>query len=378
MAVKRSVDTEFRVRLMKRALALARKGAGRTSPNPVVGAVIVAAGRVIAEGWHKKAGGPHAEASAITRLHSTGLSARGADMYVTLEPCSHFGKTPPCVDTVISAGIKRVFIGMKDPNPLVSGRGIRRLRAAGIKCVSGILEDDCRALNPAFIKYITLKRPYVTLKLAASLDGRIAASTGDSRWITGPSARKYVHDMRARSDAILTGSATVAADDPELTARPRKARGLNPLRVLLDSRFGASLDARIFKRHPNDRYPCPAIVFTTDAAPRAKIKKARAMGVEVVTVRKTRDGVDIKRVMLELGRREITSVLVEAGGRVAASLLKSGVVDKLSYHLAPIIIGSDGIPAIGAMNLKTAGKAMRIKKTVMKKLGEDFIIEGEV
>ncbi|MBI5886927.1 MAG: bifunctional diaminohydroxyphosphoribosylaminopyrimidine deaminase/5-amino-6-(5-phosphoribosylamino)uracil reductase RibD [Deltaproteobacteria bacterium] len=361
---------------MRSAITLAARGAGRTSPNPVVGAVIVKSGRVVAEGFHRKAGGPHAEAAALANLKAAGGRAKGADVYVTLEPCSHHGRTPPCVDGLIEAGVRRVFVGMADPNPLVAGSGMKRLRAAGIEVVSGVLEDECRALNPAFIKYITTKTPYVTVKLAASLDGRIAVAGGQSRWITGEAARRYVHRLRALSDAVLTGRGTVAKDDPAFTVRD--CRGLNPLRVLLDTAFRTPLGAAIFKSSPTDRFPYPAMVFTTLAASRAKITKAEALGIEVVVVRKGACGVDINAVMAELGRREVTSVLAEGGGAIAASLLKAGAIDRVSFHVAPIIIGSDGVAAVGGLGLKAVSGAPRLKRVSVKRLGSDTIIEGDV
>lgn len=372
----RPMDKSFDERFMARAIALAVRGAGRTSPNPVVGAVIVRAGRIVAEGFHEKAGEPHAEAAALAHLKEAGRSAKGADIYVTLEPCSHHGRTPPCADALIAAGVKRVFAGMRDPNPLVAGCGIKKLRAAGIDVASGILEDACRALNPAFIKHITTKTPYVTLKLAASLDGRIAVANGQSKWITGLAARRYGHRLRALFDAIMTSSETVAKDDPAFTVR--HCRGKNPLRVLLDTRFKTPLDAQIFERHSKDRFLYPALVFTTPSASAAKIKKAQAIGVEVVCVRKAATGVDIKMVMTELGRRGVTSLLVECGGTLAAALLKAGAIDRVSLHLAPIIIGSDGVAAVGDLGLKTVAGALRLKGVRVRRAGEDTIIEGEI
>jgi len=370
------VDKGAVERFMRRAMALAARGAGKTSPNPAVGAVFVRSGRVIAEGFHEKAGWPHAEASALASLNAAGGRAKGSDVYVTLEPCSHHGRTPPCADTLITAGVRRVFVGMADPNPLVAGSGIKRLRAAGIEVVCGVLEAECRALNPAFIKYITTKTPHVIVKLAASLDGRIAVASGQSRWITGEAARGYVHRLRALSDAVLTGGATVAKDDPAFTVR--NARGANPLRVLLDTAFKTPLGAAIFKRSPKDRFSYPAMVFTTLAASRVKIRRAAALGIEVVVVRKAASGVDVKAVMAELGRRGVTSVLVEGGGNIAASLFKAGAVDRVSFHIAPMLIGSDGVAAVGELGLKAVSGAPRLKRVSVKRFGEDTIIEGDV
>ena len=228
---------------MQTAIALARKGIGKTSPNPAVGAVIVKNGRIIGKGYHKKAGRAHAE---INALKQAGIKAKGAEMYITLEPCNHFGRTPPCTDVIIKAGIKKVFIGMKDPNPLVAGKGVRRLRSAGMDVEVGILEDECRGINEAYIKYITTKTPFVTLKLASTLDGKIATAAGESKWITGEDARRFAHRMRREADAVMVGIGTVLKDNPELTTR--LVKGKDPIRIVVDSQLRIPVNAKVLNK----------------------------------------------------------------------------------------------------------------------------------
>lgn len=351
-------------RFMRRALGLAAKGAGRTSPNPAVGSVIVKNGRVIAEGYHKKAGGPHAEAAALSTIKN---GAKGSTLYVTLEPCCHFGRTPPCTDAIISSGIKRVVIGAVDPNPRVSGRGIALLRKAGVQVTSGVLESECGKLNEAYNRYITAGVPFITLKLAQTLDGRTAAAGGESKWITGEPARTLVHRMRSRSDAVMVGVSTVLADDPELNVR--HVRGKDPLKVVLDSRLKTPLGARVFRGKR-------LLIFTTRAATPARIKKAAAAGAEVVVVGAAKGGVDLKRVFRELAKREVISVLVEAGSTLAASLLRRGLADKLSVFVSPMVIGSEGLPAVGPLGVKRLKDALRIEELAVKRAGLDILVEG--
>jgi diaminohydroxyphosphoribosylaminopyrimidine deaminase/5-amino-6-(5-phosphoribosylamino)uracil reductase len=353
---------------MRRALTLARRGIGRTSPNPAVGAIIVKRGKVIGEGWHRKAGGPHAEIEAISAASAT-LS--GSTLYVTLEPCSHFGRTPPCADAVIKAGIRTVVVGMPDPNPLVGGEGIRRLEAAGVEVVTGVLEGECRAINEAYIKHITTGTPLVTIKLASTLDGRIAVSSGESRWITGPEARKLVHRMRSASDAVMVGGATVVKDDPSLTVR--HTRGADPLRVVVDTTFKSPLSSAVFNAGGTAGH---TILFTTRAAPAAKVAKAREGGVDVVLLPKGTGGVSLKRVLKELGRRGVTSLLVEGGGRLAASFIGAGLADRLCLFMAPMLIGADGAASVGPLGLKRLSSAPGLEWERVRKIGADIVLEG--
>lgn len=360
---------------MREALRLAGKGLGSTSPNPAVGAVIVKGGMIIGRGYHKKAGLPHAEIEALASM-PPGKGAKGGTIYVTLEPCCHFGRTPPCTDAVIRSGIKRAVIGLKDPNPAVSGKGVRILRAAGIEVETGILEDECRRLNEPYIKYITAGTPFVVLKLASTLDGRIATGKGESKWITGIESRRYVHRMRSAVDAVMVGSRTVIKDDPLLTVRHLKGR--DPRRVVADSAFSIPLTARIFKRprlSGGGKAPGP-IIFTTRGAPLKKIRKAVSMGAEVVVVRGSKDGVSLKEVLKELGKREITSLLVEGGSRLAASFLKAEIADKLVVFLAPALLGSDAIASIGELGAGSLKESRRLRNMAVKMLGDDILVEG--
>ncbi|MBI5903731.1 MAG: bifunctional diaminohydroxyphosphoribosylaminopyrimidine deaminase/5-amino-6-(5-phosphoribosylamino)uracil reductase RibD [Deltaproteobacteria bacterium] len=358
-------DLSSHVRFMRAAIVLARKGLGSTSPNPAVGAVIVRNKKIIAGGYHRKAGLPHAEVEA---LRVAGAAAKGAALYVTLEPCCKWGRTPPCTEAIIRSGIKKVVAGMMDPNPGVSGRGTRALRAAGIEVVSGVLDDECNRINEGYIKHITTGLPFVTLKLASTLDGRIATSMGESKWITGREARGFVHRLRAINDAVMVGVSTVLKDDPELTVR--LARGRDPARVVLDSNLRIPLSAKVFKEGAR------LLIFTIAGAGRAKASMAADRGAEVITVAGSKDGVDIKRVLREIGKRGVTSVLVEGGGRVAASLLKKGLADKLVLFISPIALGSDGLPSIGPLGIKRLKDAPRLERMASRKIGPDIVLEG--
>ena len=303
---------------MRRALELAEQGTGYTRPNPLVGAVIAKGGEVIAEGYHARYGGPHAEAVALERA---GEAARGADLYVNLEPCSHWGKTPPCVDRIIAAGIRRVFIATRDPNPLVNGKGVEKLRAAGIEVVEGVLRKEAERLNEIFFYWIKMKRPFVALKLAMSLDGKIATRSGDSRWITGEGARRRVHELRRRHAAVLVGINTVLADDPELTVR--EVEGPQPLRIVLDSRGRVPLSARVLAGEAR------TLVATTAAMPEERERALLERGVEVWRLPAREGRVDLVALLARLAGEEIDSLLVEGGGEVAWSFLAQGLVQKL-------------------------------------------------
>ncbi len=353
---------------MRAALRLAKKGLGRTSPNPAVGAVIVKGGRVIGKGFHRKAGLPHAEIEAL----GSAKGVKGATLYVTLEPCCHFGRTPPCTEAIIGSGIKRVVIGAVDPNPLVRGKGIARLKSAGVAVTSGVLEDECRTLNEAYNHYIRTGLPFVTLKLASTLDGRIATSKGESQWITGVEARKFVHRMRSLNDAVMIGSGTALKDDPALTVRLIKGR--NPIKALLDSAFKTPLSAKVFNGGR-------VIVFTTRKAPKKKVEGARRLGAEVIVAPsslKWGDGVDTGFVMKELGKREITSVLAEGGGRLAASLLRHGLVNRAAIFLSPKLLGADALASVGALGLKRLKDATALKDIKVTNINRDILVEGYI
>lgn len=353
---------------MQRALAEARKGLGRTHPNPPVGAVIVRDGQIVAVGHHRKAGEPHAEVEAIQRA---GDLARGADMYVTLEPCNHQGRTGPCSLAVLRAGLKRVFIGSIDPNPRVSGGGIERLRAGGAEVFSGVCGDDCDTLIRPFARHIRTGLPWVVLKAAASLDGRIATRTGDSRWVTGPEARRLVHVWRDEMDAVLVGAGTVRADEPLLTTRldtpaveGRTPR--TPLRVVLSERLNLSPDAQLF-----DVSAGPVLVFTSTEGPVAE--RLRERGVEVLV-----GHYDVTSVVRTLGQRGLTSVLVEGGGRVHRSFLRAGVADELRLFLAPKIVGGDGLGWVDALGLEHMRDAITLQGATCEPVGADLLITARL
>lgn len=348
---------------MKRALTLAARAGGRTSPNPMVGAVLVRSGRVIAEDYHKKAGTPHAEALVLA---SAGARAKGATLYVTLEPCCHTKKrTPPCTRAIIACGIKRVVVAMKDPNPKVAGRGIEELKAAGIEVACCVLEAQARALNEAYIKHMTTGTPYVTLKAAMTLDGKIATPTGQSRWITSEAARKLVHKLRASVDALITGIGTVAADDPELTARLRGAR--QPVRIIIDPTLRISKEARVLGMPP------PTIIVTR-AHKSDKAKELRAAGVAIIGFT---GELDLKWLMRELGAMGLISVLIEAGSTLNAHALLSGVVDRLMVFVAPKIIGgAASYPVVGGKEFLALDDAIMLEGMKARAVGPDLLIEG--
>lgn len=349
---------------IKRALRLASKAYGMTSPNPMVGAVIVKNGKLISEDFHRRPGTPHAEALAIEKA---GEDARGSTLYVSLEPCCHTEKrTPPCTNAIINAGIKKVIIGMKDPNPKVSGRGILELEKAGIVVKSGILEDEAKRLNEFYIKYITSGKPFVILKVATTLDGKIATPEGQSKWITGEKARKIVHRLRSRVDAIMTAIGTVKADDPQLTA-PIKG-GKNPRRIVIDPNLEISINAKILQTPPE------TIIVT-------KINNTKANYLEK-TGRKIiyfKEKLDLHWLMERLGKMEITSVLIEGGSSLNAHALEDGIVDKVMFFIAPRIIGGrKSFTAVGGETYRKLEEAYKITDLKIKRIGEDFLIEGYI
>jgi len=353
-------------RYLRRALQLAKRAHGRTSPNPMVGAVVVKDGVVIGEGFHPKAGEPHAE---VFALRAAGDQAHGADLYVSLEPCSHYGRTPPCADAVVRAGIRRVVFASLDPNPVVAGRGMDILREAGIEVEYGALSEQEQRLNEAYRHWILTRRPFVTLKLAASLDGKLATRTGESKWITGEAARRDVHRLRAVQDAILTTSATVLADDPALTARIPGGR--DPRRVVIDTRLRTAPDAQVYA--PAERAPILATAVTDDA----RLAPYRERGVEVLILPMYGNHVNLDMLMAALGKREILSLMIEAGGSFAGALLSAGLVHKLRLYLAPLLIGgSEAIPAIGGTGIAQLIDAHRLHQLAWKHIGEDVRVEG--
>ncbi len=351
---------------MARALALAVRGLGRTHPNPPVGAVVVRRGKIIGEGFHRKAGTAHAE---IVALRAAGRRAAGATLYVTLEPCTHFGRTPPCLDSVLAARVARVVIGIRDPNPRVRGRGIAALEKAGVAVTVGTLAAECREVTAGYLSWMERGRPLVVLKLAASLDGRIATASGAARWITGAAARRRAHELRNRLDAIMVGAGTVRTDDPELTCRLRGGR--DPIRVVVTASLGVPRRARLLRSGSG----APTwIVTTTDAPRRAEAALARA-GASVIRL-PGRGRLRVGAVLRELGRRGVTSVLVEGGASLAAELIRAGLVDRLVLFLAPILLGGDGIPLVGSLGARHPTTALRLRGMRMERIGQDLVVEA--
>lgn len=354
-------------RYMRLALRLALKGAGRTRPNPMVGAVLARAGKIMAAGYHQRAGGDHAE---IVALKKAGRRARGATLYLNVEPCDHYGKTPPCTLSLIQAGIKRVVAGMVDPDPRVSGRGIRRLRRSGIQVDVGILAEESRRLNEAYIKYITRHIPFVILKLAASLDGRIATSSGDSQWITEVASRRYVHAMRNQADAVLVGIGTVLADNPRLTCRIPGGR--DPLRVVLDPRLRIPLSARLLRGRKAEK----TIVVAGPRVPAKKVKAIESYGAQVWNLPARKGRIGLTPLLRRLAKMGLLSVMIEGGATTAGHALKEEIVDKILFFYAPKIIGAEGRPMINLLGIKRMNQSPRIRAMELKRIGNDFLVEG--
>lgn len=357
---------------MQRALDLARQAEGRTRPNPPVGAVIVREGAIVGEGFHPRAGEPHAE---IFALEAAGPLARGADLYVTLEPCSHTGRTGPCAEAVVAAGIARVFIGSGDPNPLVSGRGINRLRQAGIPVETGILAAECRRLIAPFAKHVTTGLPLVILKSALTLDGCSATASGDSCWISGPESREMVHRLRDRVDAIMVGIGTVLHDDPRLTCRLPDGGGRDPLRVIVDSRLQIPEAAAVI----SPALVQGTVVAITAAAPQEKLQRLQKRGVSFLLC-DSRDGrVDMSDLLQKLGANGLQSVLVEGGAALNQSLLGAGLVDRVMVFIAPKLLGGDdGKGMFSGPGARALADAVTVREVRVSFYGTDILIEGEV
>ena len=362
---------ETHIAFMQRALDLARQAKGRTSPNPLVGAVIVKDGKVIGEGYHRKAGTPHAEVHA---LNAAGENAKGATLYINLEPCCHWGRTPPCTEAVIDAGIADVHIAEVDPNPSVAGKGVHQLQNAGIHVHVGICEQEASNLNEVHRKYIQTGKPFVILKTAMSLDGKIATASGESQWITSEASRQKGHEVRDTVDAILVGRGTVARDNPSLTTRLQDREGQDPTRIVLDSHGKTPTDARIF----NAASEAGVIVAVTPEASSENVDALKKAGAEVIIVPKIYDKVCFKSLMEILGKREITSVLIEGGGEVNASAIAAGVVDKVMCFVAPKLIGGQNAPGpIGGMGIRRLADASNLRRISITSIAEhDLLIEG--
>ncbi|MEE4608100.1 MAG: bifunctional diaminohydroxyphosphoribosylaminopyrimidine deaminase/5-amino-6-(5-phosphoribosylamino)uracil reductase RibD [Desulfobacteraceae bacterium] len=356
-------------RFMQMALDLAARGAGHTSPNPMVGSVVVKDGRVVGKGYHQRAGGPHAE---VLALEEAGDQAAGATLYVTLEPCNHHGRTPPCTERIFAAGIRRVVSAMADPNPGVAGGGHARLRDAGLTVDEGLLADAAARLNETWIKYIRTGLPFVVLKCAATLDGRIATRTGDARWVTGPTARERVHQLRSRMDAILVGVGTVIADDPQLTARLPDGSGRDPLRIILDARLETPPEARMLGL---DSSAETLIVCAKDADP-AHRQRLEAAGARLLAAPLAHGRIDLKALMPRLGAMQLTSLLLEGGARVAASALAQKVVDKVMFFYAPKILGGEGVPICQGPGPERMVDALAVHDLRLERIGDDVLFTG--
>jgi diaminohydroxyphosphoribosylaminopyrimidine deaminase/5-amino-6-(5-phosphoribosylamino)uracil reductase len=370
---------------MKKVLRLAGKASGMTSPNPMVGAVLIKNGKIIAEDYHRKPGTSHAEALVIDKA---GEKAKGATLYVNLEPCCHTDKrTPPCTKAIIKAGVKKVFIGMKDPNPKVSGKGIAELRGAGINVVSGVLEEDSMKLNEAYAKYTMTKKPFVILKVAMTLDGKIATPEGESKWITGEKARELVHKTRGSVDAVMTAIGTIKADDPQLTARVLasashlKRQGFkgssikNPIRIVIDPEIEIPIDAKILNIPPET-----VIIAKRSRKSEVGSRKLSALsnkGVKIIDYDGER--VDLSWLMKKLGEMGITSLLVEGGSSLNSHALECGIVDKVMFFIAPKIIGGkESFPSVGGKTFRKLSEAHQLKNITLKRIGEDILIEGYI
>jgi diaminohydroxyphosphoribosylaminopyrimidine deaminase/5-amino-6-(5-phosphoribosylamino)uracil reductase len=350
---------------MQMALDLAAQGKGRTSPNPMVGSVLVKGNRVVGEGWHKRCGADHAE---IVALKQAGAKAAGARLYVTLEPCFHYGRTPPCVDQIIKSGIKEVIIAMKDPNLRTNGRSILKLRRAGVKVRVGVFREEAASLNEAFVKYITTGMPFVVAKCAQSLDGKIATARGRSKWITSEQARDYAHKIRDDFDAIVVGINTVLRDDPRLNGA-RKARPLK--KIILDSSLRISPKAQLFAGVSAS----DCFLAVTSKAPLKKINFFQDKGVNVIVCPAQKDGVDLKWLFKELAKQEITSILIEGGGRVIGSALQERLVDKMHIYLAPKIFGDqDALSAVRGLHPADVHQSIQLKNLDYQRIGADILV----
>ena len=353
---------------MRRAIELAKGGTGFTNPNPLVGAVIVKDGQIIGEGFHEKYGSLHAERNAIKNATA---DVKGADIYVTLEPCCHTGKQPPCTEAIIESGIKRVIIGSRDPNPLVHGKGAKILRDKGIEVVEDFLRGECDALNDIFFHYISTKTPYVIMKTAISADGKIATKSGHSKWVTSEESRMHSHEIRKRVAAILVGSNTVKADNPSLTCRTENPS--NPIRIICDSHLTVPITSNVVQTASE----VPTYIAFT-AASEERQREFINLGVKLIKTPRESGHVDLKFLMRKLGEMEIDSVLIEGGGEIHASALKSGIVQRLMIYTAPKLIGGDGKNAVGAIGVSVMDEAVMLKNTKITRLGDDILTEYEV
>ena len=354
---------------MRMAIGLALRAEGLTNPNPLVGAVIVKQKKIVGKGYHKRCGLAHAEVNALNDAQG---KAKGATLYVTLEPCDHFGRTPPCTDAIIKNKIKKVVIGMRDPNPINSGRGIRKLNRRGVRTVVGVLEEESRSLNKPYLKFITKKVPYITIKIAESLDGKIATRTGDSKWITSEDARRYVHGLRGKVDAVMVGVNTVIKDDPMLLSKYSNEK--QPIRIIVDSNLKTPLNAKIFS---NARI-YPVIIATTKNVSRTKIRRYEAKGARFLFLTSKKKNVDLRHLVKVLGRMTISHILVEGGGELIASLIEERLADRFLFFIAPKIIGGrTAITPVEGEGIKNMTEALLLNNVRVRKFEDDILVEAE-
>lgn len=359
---------------MKIALELAAKGRGKVNPNPMVGAVIVKENEIIGKGYHKCYGKGHAELRAFEDATNNGTyNVEGATLYVTLEPCCHYGKTPPCVDKIIENKIKKVVIGMLDPNPLVAGKGVKKLISSGIEVVTGVLEEECQKLNEVFIKYISQKTPFVIMKTAMSLDGKIATKTGESKWITGQKSRENVHNLRNEVMAIMVGINTVICDDPELTCRIQN--GKNPIRIIVDTKLRIPMNSRVLQNQDKAK----TIIATSNEAAIEKIKEIEKGGAKVLIIKSLKGKVDLVELMEKLASENIDSILLEGGSTLNFSALEQSIVDKVQVYIAAKIIGGEKAKTpVGGVGIELLANAFELHNTTCRQVGEDFLLEGYI
>lgn len=357
---------------MRLALRQAIRARGRTSPNPLVGAVLVRDGQLLAHGYHKRAGTPHAEINALAKVHG---KAHGATLYCTLEPCSHHGRTPPCCEAVWRSGVKRVVVGMVDPNPLVAGRGIRFLAERGIAVTSGLLADECQAINRPFCQWISHATPWVIMKAGLSLDGRIAAPGGNAAWITNAASRRYVHQLRDQVDAILIGIGTAINDDPSLTTRLTGSGHRDPLRVILDRDLRLPPSARMLHQSSS----AGTLVCCGPQADPGRRQALEQAGAEILCLPLAEDNeLDLPALLTELGRRQVTTLLVEGGSRIHGAFWSRGLVHQVNLFYGPLLLGADGIPLLTALGIEHVDQAPRLHHVRHRRFGDDLMIEGLV
>ncbi|WP_394870671.1 bifunctional diaminohydroxyphosphoribosylaminopyrimidine deaminase/5-amino-6-(5-phosphoribosylamino)uracil reductase RibD [Clostridium butyricum] len=355
---------------MKRALELAVKGIGMVNPNPMVGAVIVKDNKVIGEGFHEKYGHAHAERNAVKNAVE---DIEGATVYVTLEPCAHYGKTPPCVELLIEKKVRKVVIGMLDPNPLVAGKSIKKLKENNIEVKVGVKEKECRKLNEVFIKYITTKKPFVIMKAGISIDGKIATSSGESKWITSERSRLHSHELRNRMSGIMVGINTVLSDDPSLTYRGEH-KGKDPLRIIIDSTLKVPFESKVIKYNNNNTIV--ACVENTDLIKKEKLEK---MGVKIIETKSKKGKVDLQEVVEKLGKEKIDSILLEGGGTLNFSALKEGIVDKVRFYIAPKIIGGENSKnSVSGQGFYNLDDCVNLKDMSYEQMGNEIVVEGYI